>query len=342
MRVDMHNTAELALKTESLANIYFLSQNNTAHNGQVNTESLASSLELRPNLPRSSLKRKSAEYELDQSNNASFSSHNGGLSFKHKTPLKLETSKASAIQSFEVLIPSPTAQQQEALRKAKTEEPFLGLSQTVYPVDEEEQTQAALNAYPTSRTVDRSVIPFQLFSDPINPSNGHPPNSSDSTLIRRFFEQKLSTLEGPKVTFAVDDEKLAFLSSTFGFINDYILVHPVVPQSEEFETGCNCEGPCRPDNCSCLDEEDESDYESDNEGNDEDARPRINPYDESRRAGDIMVLSRDFLKKKQRNSECNPRCSCKGRCWNNIVQRGRQIRLEVFYTGNRGFGTTFF
>lgn len=302
--------------------------------------------------PQNPLKRKSLELESDNSRKVSTPPANGILQQKKSlnaapppsTPSPASNSvvsqnkRTSSLQAVNVVIPSPTARQQEDLDKVKTEAPFLGLSEIVYPVGREDKKATELRKYPPSRTVDRRIVPFCIYSDPVARDASKP--SPASSLVRRLFERKISNLAGPKVTFSVDDEKLSFLSSTFQFINESILIEPATKLEEGFYFGCDCVGPCDPDTCDCIFEEDEDESDSDSETPMQRNSPKskIYPYDRNRRANGMMVLSPEFLEKRQMIYECSYRCKCQGRCWNNIIQHGRQIRLEIFDTRNRGFG----
>ena len=149
------------------------------------------------------------------------------------------------------------------------------------------------------------------------------PSQQSSDFLRLYLKHKLQRIQGPAITFNIDDQKLAMLSATFGFVNDYILRPGVERADDHFNSGCNCDGPCDPSTCDCLDDEEDSDK-------------KIVPYHRS--ATGQTLLHPSFLKRRSRIVECCDRCSCKGKCWNHVVQRGRQIRFEIFDTGARGFG----
>ncbi|KAJ6145423.1 histone H3 methyltransferase SUV39H1/Clr4 [Penicillium chermesinum] len=287
--------------------------------------------------PFTSLKRKSIEIESDENEKDSLSDTTAVSSENKKFPksnlknFPAPSSPPATSTTFHskavkhhvnVVIPSPTARQQKDLSSLKTEAPFQGLSTVLYPVDEEEKGKLPCAV---TTTLDLTESP-------------HVPPTQ---LVLQSFRRKIQMLDGPGVTFAVDDEKLAYLSTTFEFINDYMLGESVTPVDEAFNSGCSCVGPCDPATCGCL-VDDYGDITEDNgDANSEDEQEpigKINPYDRKRSTAEKMVLSPEFLKKRQRIYECNFRCSCKGNCWNKIVQHGRQIRLEIFDTGNRGFG----
>lgn len=79
--------------------------------------------------------------------------------------------------------------------------------------------------------------------------------------------------------------------------------------------GCTCvSGPCVPGPCSCL---------RHGENYDEDARLRG--------LGSAAGRARPVF-------ECNALCPCPGRCRNRVVQRGLQLRLQVFRTADKGWG----
>ena len=45
-----------------------------------------------------------------------------------------------------------------------------------------------------------------------------------------------------------------------------------------------------------------------------------------------------YLNKRDTIYECNPRCNCGPDCKTRVVQKGRQLPLEIFKTDNRGWG----
>lgn len=204
-----------------------------------------------------------------------------------------------------------------------------GLSQKYYPTDDY-QRRAVKGAYPHSKRASRKSVP-------LNP--GHPgavlsrtttPHGSSSSTVHRqlhrSLRRKLSLVKGPKVSLAIgDDRLLEGFASDFEFINAYRLDKYVTKVDESFNAGCACGSVCDPRRCSCLSQEIDSD-------------DLIIPYRIAEGTPDLLVLSPDFLKRTSMIFECTSRCACSENCWNRVVQRGRTVRLEIFHTGNRGFG----
>lgn len=264
-------------------------------------------------------KRKSVE----NSEASSVSSHIGLSIFRFTQPPSTPspTPSLKALDNVTVVIPSPSQYQRKSMKASQPARPkYIGLSQECYPTELEEREKAALRTYPTARTVDRSVVPYSASS--LQPLRN--PSFTASQYLRTTLNTKFRRIEGPAISFDIDDEKLAMLSTNFGFIHEYKLQDGVTPVPDEFNGGCDCDGPCDPKGCGCLYSEVDSDE-------------RIVPYHSSE-DGQI-VLRPDFLHRKSMILECSFRCSCKGKCWNHVVQRGRSVRLQIFDTGPRGFGT---
>lgn len=233
---------------------------------------------------------------------------------------KLKTPSPKPHANLEVVIPSPSQRQQKLLKTLKSVDPLPhGFSSRRYPTDTEELEKAALRAYPRARTVDRSIISFAL-SPKLMPRTSITPAQA----LRYELNQKLKRISGPEVSFDMDDEKVAMLSANFGFLNEYKLQDGITRADPAFNAGCTCIGPCDPESCDCVEMEEEEDK-------------LISTYQS---AGDQVVLGPDFLKRKRhpRILECNESCGCKGKCWNTVVQQGRNVKLEIFDTGGRGLG----
>ncbi|RAK78289.1 histone-lysine N-methyltransferase Clr4 [Aspergillus fijiensis CBS 313.89] len=201
-------------------------------------------------------------------------------------------------------------------------QPPTALSQTYYPTDAY-QRKAIKGAYPKAKKVKRADTPLVLGTP--GPLLTRPPNVRHQT--HKTMERKLRAIRGPEVTYdPAAESRLADFIMNFEFVNTNPLRKGVVPVSEEFNAGCTCVGACNPEICLCLSkEEDES-------------NTNIVPY---RRAPDdphMMVLKPEFLTRKAMIYECSDRCGCNAGCWNRVVQNGRTVRLEIFYTGDRGFG----
>lgn len=225
--------------------------------------------------------------------------------------------------NVEVVIFSPPEQRQALVKKGKprvrcSSESIEEFLDAFFPVDAQEKAKAARRRYPTRRTVDRKAIPFTVQSQPLKWTS-----VTANQFLRIMQQEKFNRNHGAKLSFDIDDEKLAMLSSNFGFVNEYKLQDGVTPAPDDFVAGCECEGPCDPW-CDCLNEELNS-------------NKKIVPYQE---VNGRMVLRRDFMKRKSIISECSAKCSCNGECWNHVVQDGRSVRLQIFDTGERGFGSS--
>ncbi|KAI2791218.1 hypothetical protein POX_c04074 [Penicillium oxalicum] len=258
-----------------------------------------------------------------------------------------------------VIPPSPSAVQIDRFT-APAQVEFTGLNEKYFPIGQEEKAKSRLRAYPNvpPSPPNKRLVPFtmtvpalpgpskkvQAFSvqkpappppSTVRRSPGSPtpelqsqePMSSSSIakFLRKKHRKKLKRISGgPETRFDVDDERLAALSANFFFIGDYRLGPGVEPAADDFLTGCDCGHECDPQTCRCLVEELESDE-------------LIVAYE--RQPSGTIVLRKDFMDRKAMISECSSRCSCAGHdCWNHVVQRGRQVRLEVFHTGKRGLG----
>lgn len=220
------------------------------------------------------------------------------------------------------MIFSPPSHKQAWITKGKQPEKPKSFKETFkerFPINAEAKAKAAQRRYPTRRTVDRKSVPFTPPSRPLKWTS-----ITANQFLRVMRDEKLDRNNGAALTFDIDDEKLAILLSNFGFLNDYKPQDGVIPVPDEFIAGCTCVGPCDQWECDCLNEEMTS-------------NKRIVPYQEIEGR---VVLRRDFMKRKSIISECSSRCSCNGRCWNHVVQRGRSVRLQIFDTGERGFGSS--
>lgn len=227
----------------------------------------------------------------------------------------------SAPGNVEVVITSPPTNRKLIKEGKVAVRGPIGISEEFFPLDVEENARATQRRYPTAKADRRHAVPFPSARKPLKPSSLSP-----SKFLRHMQMQKLRRIDGQDLSFDIDDEKLAILSSNFGFINEYKLQEGVTPVPSDFIAGCDCDGPCDEFSCDCLDEELNSDQ-------------KIVPY---HLVDGRLVLRPDFLKRKSLISECSSKCSCSGagqQCWNHVVQRGRSVRPQIFDTGERGFGS---
>ncbi|PYI12511.1 histone-lysine n-methyltransferase, suv9 [Aspergillus sclerotiicarbonarius CBS 121057] len=241
-------------------------------------------------------------------------------SFKYTTPSPGPTFPPS---SLSVVVPSPSQRQRLELASADlipAPSP-IGLSEAFYPTDAYEK-RAVKGAYPVARKVRRAEIPFEVGT--VGPLLTSKPNINAQ--LRQTLQRKLGKIRGPTVTFASGDEHLlAQFAANFEFVNAYKIRQGVTPVSEEFNAGCTCNGVCDPARCLCLSKEEET-------------NDSMVPYKRAEDDARLLVLTPEFLKRKAMIYECSSRCGCDERCWNRVVQSGRTVRLEIFNTGNRGFG----
>lgn len=136
----------------------------------------------------------------------------------------------------------------------------------------------------------------------------------------------------------VDD---AVLPPDFRFINEMVLGQGVEPAEDSFRSGCTCEddGDCQYMGCLCLadlgDEED-SDSDDDDDDDEKDASKKVYAYHtHGVKAG---LLRSRLLDSKLPLYECHTGCSCSEDCPNSVVERGRTVPLQIFRTGDRGWG----
>lgn len=190
-----------------------------------------------------------------------------------------------------------------------------------FPVDVHE-IRAERGRYPRARKTNPgsfSVVipvtqPLRITSTPLQRQQN----------LREEVRRKLARLKGPPVTLAPNiGSRDAGLTSNFEFIDSYILRKGVKKVEEGFNAGCDCGEECDPQRCMCLSLEVDSDA-------------RIVSY--RRQPDGQLVLAPDFINKKSMIYECSENCSCGPDCWNRLVQHGRTAPLEIFHTGNRGFG----
>ena len=137
------------------------------------------------------------------------------------------------------------------------------------------------------------------------------------------FLQKLHNIPGPPVTLYNDIDEDPSPPVTFEFIERYKLGEGVVDHAIEnvdFWAGCSCPGgKCKQD-CACA---------TDNDG-------RLT-YDRNGR-----IAAKYAGDNRPAVNECNSRCGCSMDCPNRVVQRGRQIPLEIFKTEKKGWGMLCF
>lgn len=256
------------------------------------------------------------------------------------TPSPSPGVQESQQSSVSVVIPSPSHQlKREILNSGGIHEDKLtGLSEKYYPTDAHEK-RALKGAYPPVKrgntttttnmatTTTRRHAPLEIGQPNRIPILTERPTAHLNHQLYESFMRKLSKIQGPPVTLAPGAERmLTDFAANIEFVNAYKLRKGVSPVSDAFNAGCGCIGVCDPARCSCLSKEEESE-------------DNLVPYQGAPDDPRFLVLTPDFLRRTAMIYECSARCECRGRCWNNVVQKGRTVRLEIFHTGNRGFGT---
>jgi histone-lysine N-methyltransferase SUV39H len=135
------------------------------------------------------------------------------------------------------------------------------------------------------------------------------------------------------ITNEVDD---ATFPKNFRFIEFEEIRDAAVPVADDaFRTGCECEddGQCEYSGCLCL----QDIYVDPASVNRKGPRRKINAYiSKGPKAG---CLKKEMLESREPLYECHSKCSCSEVCSNRVVERGRQIPLEIFKTADgRGWG----
>ncbi|KAI0553399.1 SET domain-containing protein [Xylaria curta] len=149
----------------------------------------------------------------------------------------------------------------------------------------------------------------------------------------------------------VNTEDDTMIQSNFRFMDDSIRAHDIEPTKKEFLTGCECDEDedCQYSSCTCLQdvEDDSTDDDDDDagssiseEGTEDEwgnyVRKKAYAYhSHGARAGHLrskVLTSRNPI------YECHASCACGPDCPNRVVERGRKLPLQVFRTGNRGWG----
>ncbi|RPB14921.1 SET domain-containing protein [Morchella conica CCBAS932] len=131
------------------------------------------------------------------------------------------------------------------------------------------------------------------------------------------FQEKLDQLPGPRVTLVNttgDGEHSPPLD--FELIRELRLSEDVPVKDSDFLFGCSCpaSGCTDPTVCDCV----------------KDLIPQQFAYKNG--------VIRTGFDNQNVVYECNPKCSCTIECGNRVVERGRQVELQIFRTQNKGWG----
>jgi len=173
--------------------------------------------------------------------------------------------------------------------------------------------------------------------------------------IRSHFQSELNKLKGPPVE-VVNGVDYSSPSINFVFINKSIPFGEVSVSDSETIVGCGGKNGCRPHmgqhigceysrRCDCLefaaiDEarmtvEDWKEYHKTNFMGLPKRFPYYNPTAPGGNGGCLVPF---YLNSRHAIYECNLRCECGADCKTRVVQKERQVPLEIFKTTNRGWG----
>ncbi|MCJ1245011.1 hypothetical protein MMC30_002212 [Trapelia coarctata] len=162
-------------------------------------------------------------------------------------------------------------------------------------------------------------------------SKSHYGNPS-SKISKTKYAERLRQIPGPPVTLRNDIGDTT-PSTNFTFISKFKFGPGTRPLGLEWRTGCSCDQEngrgvgCEYLNCDCLEDS----------ARDESGKLLGFPYYSTGKKKGCM---RDmFLNSRYALYECNSLCNCRENCKSRVVQKGRQVRLEIFKTkDNRGWG----
>ena len=174
--------------------------------------------------------------------------------------------------------------------------------------------------------------------------------------IRKEFQQKLSSLPGPPIT--LDRTSIGAPELTFSFIDKCKLGEGVYKLDDETVVGCGHERHgvvyCKPNMgqeigceysrvCDCLEyapvdgarltQEQRALYEAGETIGVPKRFPYASPF-----VKHAYCLVDFYLTQREMIYECNAKCNCGEDCKTRVVQKGRQVPLEIFKTNKRGWG----
>ncbi|KAI1260559.1 SET domain-containing protein [Xylariaceae sp. FL1019] len=139
------------------------------------------------------------------------------------------------------------------------------------------------------------------------------------------------------ISIVTDPTHNAVLQPSFEFRETSIRGADVKPTNKEFLSGCDCKNGenCQYNDCTCLQDVDDDSSEDEDEV---DFLPRKKVYAYHTHGARAGHLRSKILTSRNPIYECHKECKCPPTCPNRVVERGRQIPLQIFYTGNRGWG----
>lgn len=143
----------------------------------------------------------------------------------------------------------------------------------------------------------------------------------------------------------------AALPPDFRFIDHSEFGPGVEPAAANFRSGCVCgdDDECMYDGCHCLGEMDDSDSDGDDDTGGGRRRtanggggPRKKMFAYHSHGVKAGMLRGKILQSREPIYECHEGCACSSRCPNRVVERGRQIPLQIFRTEDRGWGESYY
>ncbi|KAK5945290.1 hypothetical protein PMZ80_002494 [Knufia obscura] len=157
----------------------------------------------------------------------------------------------------------------------------------------------------------------------------HPRQQARQILHERFKQSQHSALSFE------NRRNTRQLNGKFQFVSDYIFSKKIKSKKQAplQSRDCQCIGGCGL-HCACL-----PPPQTTIDANGVEQTINIQTY--RRRQDGLVVLSDEFIDRwsdKIRIFECGEYCSCPQNCPNRVVQKGRQIPLQVFETQHCGFG----
>ncbi|MCJ1476001.1 hypothetical protein MMC13_004665 [Lambiella insularis] len=176
----------------------------------------------------------------------------------------------------------------------------------------------------------RSQPTIVSISDPIWNSHHQEPLESYTHSQTAKYATRLSEIQGPPVTI-FNHIDTTTPPQDFTFINEYVFREGTKRLDSEFRIGCTCyqagsNAGCSLLSCECLDDT----AIGENGKSDGFAYHGTGPK--------TGLLRQKYLNTRNPIYECNELCSCGDSCKSRVVQKGRQIPLEIFKTRHRGWG----
>lgn len=139
----------------------------------------------------------------------------------------------------------------------------------------------------------------------------------------------------------VNEVDSQIIPNSFRFIDSNALGQGVEPAEVSFRSGCACrhDSDCQYTGCLCLADLEDDYYEDDGMDIDE---PNVSKkaYAYHARGSKAGLLRSQFHNSKVPIYECHQGCACSIDCPNRVVERGRNIPLQIFRTADRGWGAS--